>query len=73
MTFLPTNCITGPTVVILDLNNNDQWAYLKMFALATWGDDFDDWLREDHTRQFDEAQIRENKHASDHTYLDTNT
>jgi hypothetical protein len=58
MTFLPTNCITGPTVVIPDLDNNDQRAYLKMSALATWADDFDDWLNEDHTRQFDEAQIR---------------
>jgi hypothetical protein len=58
MAFLPTNCITSPTVVIPDLDNDDQRAYLKMSALATWADDFDDWLNKDHTRQFDKDQIR---------------
>jgi hypothetical protein len=58
MTLLPTDHITGPTILIPDFNNSDRRAYLKTSALTTWADDFEDWLNEDHTRQFDKAQIR---------------
>jgi hypothetical protein len=58
LTFINTEHITGPTIVIPDLDNDDNRAYLKMSALATWADDFEDWLNEEHTRQFDYAQSR---------------
>jgi hypothetical protein len=50
--------ITGPTIVIPDLDNENKRAYLKMSALATWADEFEDWLNEEHTRQFDYPQSR---------------
>ena len=50
--------ITGPTIVIPDLDNENKSAYLKMSALPTWADEFKDWLNEDRTRQFDYPQSR---------------
>jgi hypothetical protein len=56
--FLNIEDITGPTIVIPDLDNKNKRAFLKMSALATWADEFEDWLNEEHTRQFDFPQSR---------------
>ena len=36
-----------------DLGNEDSRAYLRLVPKASWGKMFEQWLDEDHTREFD--------------------
>lgn len=50
--------ILEPTAVIPDLHHPSKRAFLRLVPRCEWGDQFDDWLRQNHERNFDEAQTK---------------
>lgn len=50
--------ILEPTTLIPDLDNPNPRAYLRMIRRTEWTDLFEDWLFEEHTRDYDEAQTK---------------
>ena len=42
-----------PTVVVPDIGNPNKRAYLRMIPRDTWAGLFDDWLEEDHVKEFE--------------------
>ena len=54
-----TNQIKKPAIVVPDLDNVNNKAFLRMIPKSQWGLMFDDWLESEHTRDFDEEQSRD--------------
>ena len=45
--------IRHPTVVVPDIENPNKRAYLRMISRDLWAGMFDDWLEEDHEKEFE--------------------
>ena len=45
--------ITHPTTVVPDLENSNKRSYLRMISINVWSKMFDDWLEEEHEREYE--------------------
>ena len=54
--FAEVDLITGPVILIPDLDNPNPRAYLRMMRRTEWTNSFEEWLMSEHTRMFDTAQ-----------------
>lgn len=59
--FIHVNQILEPTAVIPDLDHPSKRAFHRLVPRCEWADQFDDWLRESHERNFDIAQTEPDK------------
>jgi hypothetical protein len=50
------NLIGAPAIVVPDLDNENNRAYLRMVPKSQWAVLFEEWLEKPHTREFDRKQ-----------------
>ena len=58
MEMVNVNMIGAPAIVIPDLSNDNPRAYPRMAPRSQWAGMFEEWLEEDHTREFGRKQTR---------------
>ena len=54
MELVPVSQLAGPAVVVPDLANDNERAYLRMVPMWEWADSFNDWLHQHHYRLWEE-------------------
>ena len=58
MQVLSLENMVGPACVIPDLDNTNPRAYIRVLPMTEWANQFELWVNDPHTREFDEPQLR---------------